>query len=370
MKKIGIDARLYSQTGVGTYLRNLIHELSLCSAEDIIFYLYILPSDENKLPNLPPNFIVKEAPFLWHSFDEQSAFLRILNQEGLDLMHFTYFGYPVLYKRKFIATVHDLTPLLFKTGKASTKNPFIYGMKHFFFKFILRSQIEKAASIITPTETVKNQVVRMYGSHLKDKIIPLYEGIGYELTHTKENESLKSHYQRQFFIYVGNFYPHKNVTRLIKAFAGIKSDCQLILIGPKDYFAATIQQYIKQFRMEGRIIIVDDATTSDLVFFYKHARALIHPSLSEGFGLPVVEAAYFGLPIIASDIPVFQELLKGKYSSFDPHNATDIRKKITSFISHSFKTDYRSILAQYSFKTMAQQTLSLYQKALESNVKT
>ena len=63
-------------------------------------------------------------------------------------MHFTYFGYPVFYRRKFIATVHDLTPLLFKTGKASTKNPLIYGIKHFFFKHILRSQIENAVSTL------------------------------------------------------------------------------------------------------------------------------------------------------------------------------------------------------------------------------
>ena len=369
MKKIGIDARLYSQTGVGTYLRNFIHELSLHPPKDITFYVYALSSDEKKLLTLPLNFIIKKAPYLWHSFSEQFAFLKILNHDHLDLMHFTYFGYPVFYRRKFIATVHDLTPLLFKTGKASTKNSLIYGIKHLFFKFILRSQIENSVSIITPTETVKNQIVHMYGSHLKDKTVPLHEGIGYELTQTKENESLKSRYQKPFFIYVGNFYPHKNIKRLIEAFAGIKAGYQLILIGPRDHFATSIQHYIKQFKMEGRVIIVDNATTPDLVFFYKHAQALIHPSLSEGFGLPIIEAAYFNLPIIASNIPVFQELLKGRYSSFNPHDSSDIQNKIAGFISHPLKQDYGPILAQYSFKTMAQQTVSLYQKALESNVK-
>lgn len=366
MKKIGIDARLYSQTGVGTYLRNFIHELSLHPPRDTTFYVYILPSDEKKLLKLPSNFTIRKASYLWHSFGEQFAFLKILNDDHLDLMHFTYFGYPVLYRRKFIATIHDLTPLLFKTGKASTKNHLIYGIKHFFFKLILRSQIENAVSIITPTETVKNQIVHVYGSHLKDKIVPLYEGIGYELAQTKENESLKSRYQKPFFIYVGNFYPHKNIKKLIEAFAGIRTGDKLILIGPRDYFAASILLYIRQCKMEDRIIIVDNATTADLVFFYKHAQALIHPSLSEGFGLPIIEAAYFNLPIIASRIPVFQELLKGRYVSFNPHDTADIQNKIANFISHPPKADYGSILEQYSFKTMTQQTLSLYHNALES----
>lgn len=369
MKKIGIDARLYSQTGVGTYLRNFIHELSLNPIKNFTFYIYVLPSDEAKLFPLPSNFIIRKAPYLWHSFSEQFAFLKMLNDDNLDLMHFTYFGYPVLYRRKFIATVHDLTPLLFKTGKASTKNPLIYGIKHFFFKYILRSQIENAVSIITPTETVKNQIVRMYGSHMKDKIVPLHEGIGYELIQTKENESLKSRYQNPFFIYVGNFYPHKNIKRLIEAFARVNTKSQLLLIGPKDHFSISVSQDIEQFKMKDRIIIVDDATTADLVFFYKHATALIHPSQSEGFGLPIIEAAYFNLPIIASNIPVFQELLKGRYVSFNPHDTADIQDKIEGFISHPVKQDYGSILTQYSFKTMAQNTVSLYLQALESKEK-
>ena len=370
MKKVGIDARLYSQTGVGTYLRNLIHELLQQDTPNIIFYLYILPSDEKKLPKLSANFIIRKAPFLSHSIAEQCAFLYFLLRDRLDLMHFTYFGYPVFYKKKFIATVHDLTPLLFKTGKASTKNPLIYFIKHFLFRRILFSQIIDAISIITPTYTVKEQIVREYGSHLREKIVTAYEGVGYELAHIKENRDLKSLYQKPFFIYVGNFYPHKNIKRLVEAFARIHSDYQLILICPKDYFAASILQHIKQLGRENNIKIVDNATTADLAFFYRHALALIHPSLSEGFGFPIIEAAYFKLPVIASNIPVFQELLKGKYSSFDPYNTADLHKKIANFIFHPFQVDYGSIVSQYSLKTMTKQTLTLYQKALTSKEKT
>lgn len=367
MKKIGIDVRLYSQTGVGTYLRNFIYELSLLKTEDTTFCLYMLPQDIKKLPPLPSNFKIRETTSLWHTLSEQIDFLQILNQDNLDLMHFTYFGYPILYKRKFIATIHDLTPLLFKTGKASTRNSIVYAVKHFFFSLILRSQVNNAVSIITPTKTVKDQLIQVYGAQIKDKIFVQHEGVGYELISAKENESLYTRYRKPFFIYVGNFYPHKNVKRLIEAFSKVKSETQLILVGPRDFFAKSIAEHVKQLNMEDRVYIVDNATTSDLVFFYTHAQALIHPSLSEGFGLPIVEAVHFNLPIIASHIPVFRELMGNIYHSFNPYEVSDIQDKISDFLKNPKKSDYKSILKQYSFRTMTQQTLSLYRSALESS---
>ena len=233
---------------------------------------------------------------------------------------------------------HDLTPLLFKTGKASTKNPLIYGIKHFFFKHILRSQIENAVSIITPTKTVKNQIIQVYGSHLKDKIIPLHEGIGYELAQTKENESLKFRYQKPFFIYVGNFYPHKNIKRLVEAFTGVMTWHQLILIGPRDYFATSILQYIRQCNIEARIIIVDNATTPDLVFFYKHAQALIHPSLSEGFGLPSLKPPILIFLSLPPTFPFFKNSSRVDTSHLIPMIPRTFKIKLqTSFPIHSMQ---------------------------------
>ena len=183
-----------------------------------------------------------------------------------------------------------------------------------------------------------------------------------EIKEALPNEDLSRRFQ-DFFIYVGNFYPHKNVERLIKAFLKVKTRYRLILIGPDDYFTERIQKYIEGMNgKKGKVVLIKNPPTSDLVFFYKNAQAIIQPSLSEGFGLPLVEAAYFNCPIIASDIQVFRELWGNQYVSFDPKNTDDIANKINGFTIRKPKINYEEKLAKYSFKKMTEETLKIYFK--------
>jgi glycosyltransferase involved in cell wall biosynthesis len=358
MKKIGIDGRLISQTGVGRYIQNLLYYLP--ENDNFIFFVYLLKSDFKKISLDKKNFIKREANLPWHTFSEQIGFLKILLADSLDLIHFTYFSYPVLYRRKFITTVHDLTPLLFKTGKASSKNIFFYKFKHFFFRQILSAQIKNSKAIITPSKTVKKQIVRYYGKCFENKIFPIYEGVDHQLITAEENISLKNKFSKPFFIYVGNFYPHKNVGNLLRAFASIKSDAKLILLGPDDYFAKRMFQSINRLKQNDKIVLYKNPKIEDLVFFYKNTQAIIHPSFSEGFGLPLIEAAYFNCPVIASDIPVFNEIMNNQYLKFDPQNIRDIAVKINFFLQKKPKYDYSQILKKYSFKKMAEETVKIY----------
>ncbi|MEK7522596.1 MAG: glycosyltransferase, partial [Patescibacteria group bacterium] len=288
MKKIGIDARLYSQTGVGTYLKNLIYYLEKKELTDELFYIYLISDDFDKVSFKNKNLIKRRTNYRWHTFGEQVGFASKLYQDDLDLMHFTYFSYPIFYFKKFIATVHDVTPSLFKTGKASTKNQLIYNIKHLFFRVILWCQVNRAIKIITPTATVKNQLVNIYGKKISGKTLSIYEGVNYQIVQSTENKNLSNKF-KNFFIYVGNFYPHKNVEKLIEAFKNINQKYKLILIGPKDYFANKILQCIDTSKFNNNILLSANSSLSDLKFFYKNALALIHPSLSEGFGLPLIE---------------------------------------------------------------------------------
>ncbi len=367
MMIVGIDGRLYAQTGVGTYIRNLIWELNQLCPENIHFNLYVLPEDVDKIRVNPATFTIKEAPFRWHTINEQTGFFDQLVKDSLDLMHFTYFGYPVRYRGKFVATIHDLTPLFFKTGRSSTKNPLIYEMKHFFFTRVLQTQIIHSQYIITPTHTVKNQLISYYGDEFRSKTIPIYEGVDRMLTETKERkpDSLPD-FNGNFFLYVGNFYPHKNIQRLIQAMSFVDSNYSLVLVGPKDYFSRNITAFIHSVGMDERVYLYHPQNQGELIYFYKKAHALIHPSLSEGFGLPLVEAMYFDCPIIASSIPVFKELLRESYISFDPYSVSSISKSILQHltVSHTNRKSYDK-LHLFSFREMAKQTLALYRKALK-----
>lgn len=360
MKKIGVDARLYRQTGVGTYLKNFLLYLDRQKISGAVFYIYLMPEDFDSLSFKNKNIVKVVADYRWHTIGEQLGFLRLLYSDNLDLMHFTYFSYPLFYLRKFVATVHDVTLLLFKSGKASSKSKFIYQLKHFFFRIIFKTQIGRAIKIITPTRTVKKQLVDIYGDKIRKKIIPIYEGVSTAIAAGRENKNLVRKYQN-FFIYVGNFYPHKNVEKLVEAFLRWKGKSRLILIGPDDYFGRRLEASLGQNK---NILIVKNPPTDDLIFFYKNARALIHPSLSEGFGLPLIEAAHFGCPIIASDIPVFKELLGDNYISFNPYDVDDIVRAIRKFTTTKSKPDYSKIIKKYSFEKMTNETLRIYKNII------
>ncbi|PIQ73326.1 hypothetical protein COV58_03170 [Candidatus Roizmanbacteria bacterium CG11_big_fil_rev_8_21_14_0_20_36_8] len=354
MKKIGIDARLYSQTGVGTYLRNLLHYLVKIDNPDIIFYIYLLPLDFDQIEFPSKHFIKRMVSARWHTIAEQTTFYGEIMRDDLGLMHFTYFSYPVLYKRPFIATVHDITPLLFKTGRASTLNFIFYEIKHQIFKYVLSAQIKNAKKIITPTQTVKDQLVEYYGKNIEPKIEPIYEGVNFELLNAKKNEKLRAKLTTPFFLYVGNFYPHKNVGRLVEAFKRSRQKSKLLLVGPDNMFAKKLKDQIKTSRIEN-IEFMHDAKIDDLVYLYKNAKALVNPSLSEGFGLPLIEAVHFGCPIIASNIPVFHELMGDGYVSFDPFNVNDIADKlrITNY-------ERRITNGEFFFERMTEKVMKLY----------
>ena len=105
-------------------------------------------------------------------------------------------------------------------------------------------------------------------------------------------------------------------------------------------------------------------SSEDLVYFYKNALALVHPSLSEGFGLPLIEAAYFNCPIIASDINVFKELLGNNYLSFSFFSSFNISDKIKSFIEKKPRFDYKNIIKKYSFEKMTNEIVKIYKNIL------
>ena len=131
--KIGIDIRLWNQTGVGRYIRNLV--LNLAEIDKKNGYVLFARSEDfqsikSEIKN--PNWKLVKADIKWHSISEQINFPSILNKENLDLVHFPYFSVPIFYNKPYVLTIHDLIIDHFPTGKASTLFlPFYY------FKIIL-----------------------------------------------------------------------------------------------------------------------------------------------------------------------------------------------------------------------------------------
>lgn len=360
MKKIGIDARLLFQTGVGTYVQNLLHYLGEVKNDSLSYKVFILPGDRVKAQSWFPTFQFISSPFKWHTLDEQLGFGMQLEREKLDLMHFTYFGHPVWYKRPFISTIHDLTPLYHATGIASRKNRTVYMAKKCAYSFVLSNQIKRSLHVITPSHTVKEQIISYVANQsYASRISSIHEGVNFRLMELKDKNNNRK-YTDPYYLYVGNYYPHKNIYMLLRTYKKINTRKMLVLAGPDDYFRKKILDDIPTLREDDRIKFYPSPSTQDIASLYAYCDAVINPSFSEGFGLPLVEAAFFQKPIIASEIPVFREILGESFYAFDPYSQESMHRTISAF---ELENQPKIAATRYpmSFKSMTKKIHTLYQ---------
>lgn len=361
-KKIIIDCRLWHQGGVGRYIRNLATNLLQIdkNTQYVLFFLKNTDLQSGKLFK-SANFEIRRTTSGWHSLSEQTLFLKELLQEKADLVHFPYFSHPCFYNRPFVITIHDLTILKFATGKATTKSYPVYLWKRLVYNRVLKHGVYKARQIIVPTEFVKKDILKNFPV-AAEKIAVTYEGVGQELLSAKE-ETIKGMSSNNFILYVGNFYPHKNVEFLLQVFTHVKG-LSLVLAGPDDLFAQRVRQVVDRLNLAQRVKFVLRASDGQLKWLYKRAKALVLPSLFEGFGLPVVEAAYFGCPLLLSDIPVFREIAPRSALFFNPRERSSLLEKINKVVSSKKTTAAGDYFANFSFARMAKQTLTVYQHSL------
>lgn len=357
--RIGIDARLYSQTGVGRYTRFLLEELAKIDRNNQYLVLLNRQDYSNAQP-LNKNFTFYPINIRWHTFSEQLIFPFILLKLNLDLVHFPYFSVPFLYPKPFVVTIHDLTPLTHATGRASSLPFPIYQLKHLGYKFILSTITKKSCHIIAPSKSTAESLCKFF-TVAEDKVTVTYEG-----AKTINKPGKISLIEGKYFLYVGNAYPHKNVTRLIHAFIKANLPTKLVLVGEKDFF---YQRLIKEFSSYDKIIFFGAANDDKLANLYTHALALVCPSYSEGFGLPAVEAMKYGCLVIASYIPTFREIYKQAVIYIDPFDEQEIAEKLKSVYENP--TKYTRIRNQakervkaFRWDKMARQTFNVYERCL------
>lgn len=357
--KIGIDARLWKQSGVGRYTRNLVRILQQIDKENK-YSIFVLPKDLDDVKEVIKNKRFKIIPvdIKWHGLDEQIKLPGFLKKEKLDLVHFPYFSIPVLYNLPFVVTIHDLIIDHFPTGKASTLNPLAYYGKRLGYSLTISQCAKKAKKIITVSKATRDEII----DHLKvdkEKIVITYEGADIGILSTSEKPVMYGKY----FLYVGNAYPHKNLDQLISAFDNFKdSKIKLVLVGVDDYFYQKLRGKVKN----KNIVFLGNVSDADLANLYQFAVAYVSPSLMEGFGLPVLEAMTHKCLVVASDIPVFREITGGNAIFFNPKDSKEIFVKLDEVQKNYSKLEgvkKKAFLEskKYSWEKMVKETLKIYQ---------
>lgn len=361
-----IDARTGDGTGISRYSLNLVRELEKLPA-DYRFTVLLGSIDFPKWKPHDQRFTKILAPYKHYSLSEQLGLARLLYSLKPDLVHFTAFNAPVLYFGKRIFTIHDLTLIHFKNIRNSLVHKLIYPIKYWVMRFILRCAVMRSTAIITPSEYVRQDILNHWKKSWFRRINPSKITVTPEAVedHTGDKKQPRP-IKNDYLLYVGAAYPHKNLDVLGKGYERLLEthpDLRLVVIGKQDYWQAALKAENPKVSFPGYL------PYEKLVGYYQHASLFVFPSLSEGFGLPPLEAMAFGAPVLSSNRTAIPEACGDAAEYFDPHSAKDLADKAEKLLNDPEKRAEMSKLGKeqvkkFSWKKMAQQTLEVYKNNL------
>jgi len=166
---------------------------------------------------------------------------------------------------------------------------------------------------------------------------------------------------------VGWLDPRKNQLRLFDAFSHLLRmgrPARLLLVGKLGVGGDPIlERLARDEELSRHVVVRSDLSDAELDYCFHHARALIYPSLAEGFGLPLVEALSRGLPAFVSDIPSFRELAHDFAVFFDPHDPPAMAQLLDGFLRNG-RYDVRRPLAEFRWPTWDQSVADLMDRLL------
>ncbi len=175
----------------------------------------------------------------------------------------------------------------------------------------------------------------------------------------------------KYFIYTGNAYPHKNLNRLVEAIVLLnknkKEKIILKVCSSRSIFTKRLENIIKINNAKEYIELLGFVSDQEIKTLYKNSVAFVFPTLSEGFGLPPMEAINAGTLVALSDIPVLKEVYGDSAIYFDPLDVNSIAETLEKVINFSNEERENKIkfgqdfVKRYSWTKMAKETLKIYE---------
>ena len=231
--KIAIDVRKWRDFGIGTYVRNLVRHLARLDHETT-YFLFCHDSDEPTLRDLAANFVPVVDGSAGYGLREHLSIPLKLRRLGAELLHSPHYVRPLLCTIPSVVTIHDCIHLLFPQYLPNR-------MAWRYARFMMGSAIRHSALVFTVSEASRADILRFYPWADPGKVHVVPNAIDTELLEDpgeEEMERVRERYQLRgrFILFAGNVKPHKNLERLIAAFARVREqgghdDLQLLLIG-------------------------------------------------------------------------------------------------------------------------------------------
>lgn len=303
-----------------------------------IFDLLAIPGLKQVVKILDKTFQLRE---LYNDFATKRQFrayvkslTEIFHTHKIQAVFHSETGFYPLRNLVNIITVYDLTPILFpELHRPATVDLHLRKIK--FAK-------NYADIILAISESTRNDLLAHCQDFHRKSVVVAYPGLDRSFSdkHTEPKLDIKS---KQYLLFYGTFEPRKNITYIVQAFTElyiegkIPTDFKLILIGgkgwgkTKDNIVGYISEHFPDVARRP-IIILDYATDLHLRAYIKHARAVLYPSLYEGFGLPVLESMALGTPVLTSNTSSLPEVGGNAALYTNPKDYFELKKQMKSLI--------------------------------------
>ncbi len=333
--RVAIDIRRITEFGVGTYTRNAIRTLARLD-HDNEYFLIGIPGKLGDIEALPRNFITVPAQPNEFSIASYLELHRILKQNRCDLLHVPHlFWKPQRIPCPYVVTVHDLFDHMYRVNSQSEVK------RSFYFQFTKRV-LQRAARIFAVSNFSKKDTERLFRVPAR-KIEVIYNAIDdrFRLGHATnaEREFIAERYQvnSPFLLYAGRISPHKNVVRIIEAFAALKNelskenqfeDLKLIIIGDEVSKHPDLRRACVKGGVQNDVRFLGFVPIDVLRIFYDQAKIFVFPSLYEGFGLPPLEAMAHATPVVTSNTSSVPEVVGNAAVMVNPENVFEIMRAL------------------------------------------
>jgi glycosyltransferase involved in cell wall biosynthesis len=194
------------------------------------------------------------------------------------------------------------------------------------------SAARHAHRILTVSEASKRDIMHFF-SVPPEKVVVVYNAIEERFSATPSAEAIervRERYQlnHQFVLYVGNIRPHKNLVRLIEAFAELRArgfdDLKLLIIGDEISKLPALRRAVHSHKLHKHVRFLGYLEDETLAILYRLAAVFVFPSLYEGFGLPPIEAMASGTPVVTSNVSSMPEVADDAAVLVDPYNVESI----------------------------------------------
>jgi glycosyltransferase involved in cell wall biosynthesis len=374
---IVIDARRIRDFGIGTYIRSLIHALA-CIDKESRYTIVSNTAGIGELKGLPENFSTAIYSRSDHSNLDHIAFPIFLRGLSPDLVHIPLNRVPLFMVRPYVVTIHDMANLFFEEEASKLR------MQARRYRF--RRGLVRADRVIAVSEATKRDVENIMGIP-PARIRRVYNAPdpGFFERASKvngpEQDKILERYQINYpyLLYAGAIRRHKNIPRLIEAFAVVRDqltghdhykDLRLVIIGDNISRYPSVRQAVIKSRVEHAVRFLGFVPFETLRCFYESAAAFVFPSRYEGFGLPPLEAMACGAPVIASNVSSLPEVVGEAAVQINPENVFDIARGIREvLLDEELRARLirrgREQAARFSWNWTARQVLEIYREVVQ-----